>query len=94
MTERLIKTRHPKAKKKYICEASGKSINVGDRYLCQIFIKADNSGFDIKRFCLDIEDELWINMLFLKFNKKIKNILKFNKKYFGIITKISKRINS
>jgi len=79
MTERLIKTRHLKAKKKYICEASGKSINIGELYLCQIFIKADNSGFDIKRFCLDIEDELWINMLFLRLNKKIKEFLKYFK---------------
>jgi len=83
MTERLIKTRHPKAKKKYICEASGKSINIGEQYLCQIFIKADNSGFDIKRFCLDIEDELWINMLFLKFNKKIKEFLEYFIKLFN-----------
>ena len=82
MTERLIKTRHPKAKKKYICKASGKSINIGEQYLCQIFIKADNSGFDIKRFCLDIEDELWINMLFLKFNKKIIEFLKYFRKLF------------
>ena len=76
MTERLIKTRHPKAKKKYICEASGRSISIGEEYLCQIFIKADNSGFDIKRFCLNIEDELWINILFLRINKKIKEFLK------------------
>lgn len=82
MTERLIKTRHPKAKKKYICEASGKSINIGEQYLCQIFIKADNSGFGIKRFCLDIEDELLINMLFLKLNKKIKEFLKYFRKLF------------
>lgn len=82
MTERLIKTRHPKANKKYICEASGKLINIGDKYLCQIFIKADNSGFDIKRFCLDIENDLFINMLFLKFNKKIKKFLLNFRKLF------------
>jgi hypothetical protein len=82
MTERLIKTRHPKAKKKYICEASGKSINIGEQYLCQIFIKADNSGFDIKRFCLDIEDEPWINMLILRLNKKIKEFLEYFRKLF------------
>jgi len=82
MTERLIRTVYPKAKKKHICEASGKSINIGEQYLCQIFIKADNSSFDIKRFCLNIEDELWINMLFLKFNKKIKEFLEYFRKLF------------
>ncbi len=82
MTERLIKTMYPKAKKKYICEASGKSINIGEKYLFQIFIKADNSGFDIKRFRLDIEDELWTNMLFLRLNKKKKEFLEYFRKLF------------
>jgi hypothetical protein len=82
MTERLIKTRLPKAKKKYICEASGKSINIGEQYLCQIFIKADGSGFNTKRFYLDIKDKFWINMLFLKFNKKIKEFLLNFRKLF------------
>jgi hypothetical protein len=82
MTERLIKTRYVKAKKKYTCEAIGKSINIGEQYICQIFINADNSGFEIKRFCLDVEDELWINILFLKFNKKIKEFLEYFIKLF------------
>lgn len=82
MTERLIKTRHPKAKKKYICEASGRSISIGEEYLCQIFIKADNSGFDIKRFHLDIEESNYFEMMLLKFNKKIIEFLKHFRKLF------------
>jgi hypothetical protein len=79
MTERLIDTKQPKARKNYICESCGGVITKGETYLYKIFISADNKSFNPKRFHLPNNCVNSHEVFLLKLNHTflIKNIIKF-----------------
>jgi len=79
MTERLIDTKQPKAKKNYKCEYCNGIIHKGEIYSYKIFISNDNKSFNPKRFHLVNNCSNGFEAFLTKLNDTflIKNITKF-----------------